>query len=103
MFENIGRKIKVVALVIFGLGVAGSAVFGVYYVNMGRNLLGWETTKSIIIFWSIIVAGFLTSWFISMLLYGFGELIDTNQHIASNTKKIKRFLSKTAVIEKEKR
>ncbi len=72
MFDNIGKKIKAVAQVITWLGILISVILGIAS-GAGSNGL---------MFLIITPIGCLLSWLGSLVLYGFGELIDCAQRIA---------------------
>lgn len=73
MFNNIGSKIKSLAIVITVLGFITSFFFGIA-VLIYSGILG-------II---IIIAGCIISWVSSFLLYGFGQLIENSDILVSN-------------------
>ncbi|MGN1039903.1 MAG: hypothetical protein ACI4QL_00575, partial [Candidatus Fimimonas sp.] len=75
MFENIGRKIKVLAQIVFWVGVVGSCIAGGVLAKM-------ESPIGLL----IMFGGSATALIISWLTYGFGELIDNSQSIVDNTK-----------------
>ena len=93
MFSHIGKKIKTVALVFFWLGFAAFIAYGIYMMFFNRNYLGMDTTKAILIMLATVAVGFIASWLGSILLYGFGELVDSNQSIAADAKKIRSALT----------
>lgn len=93
MFNHIGKKIKIVALVFFWLDVIVLAAYGFYVAYMGRVYLNWTAVKAILHFWGYLMIGIITAWLGSILLYGFGELVDSNQSIAADTKKIRSVLT----------
>lgn len=72
MFENIGGKIKTLAVVTTIIGMILSIVVAITLGEMGI-LIG--------------ILGCLFSWIGSFVLYGFGEIIVSVQVIAANTKK----------------
>ena len=84
MFDNIGGKIKMLAVVCTIVGIAGSVITG--FVMMANEMAGWGLL--------IAVGGSLLSWVGSFLLYGFGELIDGVQGIASLTVEVSNRLSR---------
>lgn len=88
MFENIGKKFKVVATIIAWLGIIGSLLLGFVI------LLSDEST--ILLGFLVIIIGSLSSWLGSFFMYGFGELID-------NSKEIKEKLNynSTSVLKKQ--
>jgi len=83
MFNNIGGKIKKLAIVLTVIGIILSVVTGfspftltVKDSNSEPDLLGGLLTVGI---------GVLSSWLGSFLLYGFGELIEKSAITAENT------------------
>ena len=79
MFQNIGRKIQVLAEVCACIGILASIIWGlVVAVGQDAFLLGFV----------IIVLGTLLSWASCFLLYGFGEIIiqlEAQNRIAART------------------
>ena len=75
-FQNIGKKIKTLAVIVSIVGVVVSIIFGMTVMtgNAGVGLL-------------IAILGSLASWVSSFFTYGFGELIEKTTEIANNTKK----------------
>ena len=83
MFSNIGKKIKVLAVVLCALGMVLTllAAIGAWTANVqlsvaGQSmdmdsLLGNRTVYGIV----ILAVGFVSSWVGSFFIYGFGELI----------------------------
>lgn len=74
MFKQIGKKIKVLAVVFTCLGMLGSIITGII-------LMANEMPEGAL----IMAGGILVSWISSFVLYGFGELIDQVCIIARNT------------------
>ena len=68
MFNNIGKKIKVVASVFCWIGIIASVVFGIILIDEGDEVAGAVT----------LVAGALSSWIGSFALYGFGQLVENS-------------------------
>lgn len=66
MFENIGGKIKTLAMAICVLGVVASLILAVVFCFQADVLLGVV----------VLIGGCLASWVGSFCLYGFGELIE---------------------------
>ena len=71
MFENTGRKIKNFAYTFFVLGVIAAIIIGCYIMNNSPNSGGFV----------IMIATIIGSWFFSLLLYGFGKLIENSDAI----------------------
>lgn len=78
MFSNIGGKIKTLAQVVTWVGIIASVITGLILVSEDDDL--------ILIGLLVMVAGSLTFWISSFLLYGFGELIVKTTEIAENTR-----------------
>lgn len=86
MFSNIGRKIKILAMVLCGIGVFISIVYGVYLIvsYFTDERLGSPVLIAGLI---ILVIGSLLSWVGSFVLYGFGQLVENSDRMASNMEK----------------
>lgn len=72
MFDNIGGKIKALAKVICWIGIIASCVvgFATLMKNPGTGLL-------------IAGVGSLSSWIGSFFMYGFGQLIENSDRLAT--------------------
>ncbi|MCH5183452.1 MAG: hypothetical protein J1E00_04670 [Oscillospiraceae bacterium] len=77
MFSNIGGKIKMLAMVLCGIGSAASILLGIVLLVNEAIIVG-------IIFMLI---GPLLSWIGSFILYGFGHLVENSDRMVSNTAK----------------
>lgn len=75
MFENIGKKMKNLAMVITWIGIICSILVGIVLVviNEGTMILGVL----------VAILGSFMSWLSSFILYGFGELVDKTTEIES--------------------
>ena len=69
MFENAGNKIKDFAKVWFGIQCAAAVIGGVVLISQYRGM-GFIGLL-------IIIGGSFVAWIFSLLLYGFGEIVDT--------------------------
>lgn len=82
MFNNIGRKIKGLAKFIFWvisiISIVGGAIIAFSTIT-NSNAESSQKIASIIIGILTAVGGVILAWLQNFLLYGFGELIDTNQ------------------------
>ena len=78
MFENIGGKIKTLAVLVCGFGMVGSMAFGLRIMTSSSR-----TTEAFILGVGVIILGCLLSWVSVFLLYGFGELIEKTCSIES--------------------
>lgn len=77
MFSNIGGKIKNLAMVLCGIGISGSVLLGILLISNRAAVPG-------IIF---MIVGSLFSWVGSFVLYGFGQLVENSDRMASNAAK----------------
>ena len=78
MYDNIGGKIKGLAVAIFILGCIGGAIAGIATMGISESFIAG---LPILIF--VPLASWISSWF----LYGFGEIIDKVSAIERNTRK----------------
>lgn len=78
MYENIGGKIKGLAKAVFIIETIITVIAGIILMSMDEDL-------SLLGFFVMFV-GPLASWLSSLLLYGFGELIDKASEIERNTR-----------------
>ena len=76
MFNNIGEKIKVVAQFITWLGIIASVLICLVLASTGGD-------ESIGLGCVFLIVGCIGSWLSSLLLYGFGQLIENSDIIAS--------------------
>ena len=76
MYNNIGKKIKVLVIVLCILECIGAFVTGIIFVSDSSD----EEIGVI-----IMIAGPIFAWISSWFLYGYGEIIDKLQDIANNT------------------
>ncbi len=74
MFDNIGKKIKILAVVITWIGIAICVFIGIGLFSLHNNTAGV----------AVILAGSLLSWLLSFVLYGFGEIVDTALWLRKN-------------------
>ena len=72
MFENVGEKIKLIAKIILGVEVTISIIAGI-------ALLCIESTFFVGIGLALIFLGPPISAVFSLILYGFGELVDNSE------------------------
>ena len=71
MFENIGSKLKILAVVEVILGVIASIIYGFSLIAIGMVLVGVI----------IIVVGSVASWAGSWMAYGIGEAVENSEAI----------------------
>ena len=66
MFDNIGYKIKTLALIVTLIGIICSIIYGIALIS--NDMIGSGVV--------VIIAGSVISWVSSFVLYGIGEIID---------------------------
>ncbi len=74
MFNNIGKKIKTLAVVLCILGMVGSLVGSVLIWTQSD---GYE--ELILLGFAVLLIGCLLSWLCSFFAYGFGQLIEKTE------------------------
>ena len=80
MFNNIGKKIKILASVIFWIGIIVGAIG--FIVMLAFGLVEEEELFIGLSFAVLVVVGF-GSWIGSFFLYGFGQLIENSDRLVS--------------------
>jgi hypothetical protein len=80
MYNNIGKKIKGLAVFFAWLGMIGSIIYGIIITIQGVNY-GSDAMAGLGLL--LMVAGSVISWLSSWVLYGFGELIENTAKIAA--------------------
>ena len=102
MFDNIGNKAKNCAYILCVLGIVGSFILAFVYRNDTAIIAGnyynhAETNFNAVRFFFILIGGSLGSYISSMVLYGYGEIVDNSNlilyHIQNNKTKEKEFSS----------
>lgn len=81
MFEEPGHKLKTVAKILCWLGIIGSVIAA---VTLGKDRYGFNLLS----FAMILVIGCVTSYISSLVLYGFGEMIESTSNIFGHTSRI---------------
>ena len=70
MFDNIGGKIKGLAIIITAIGILGSVVGGIVMFTIDEDLIAIGLV--------VMIVGPLVSWISSFMLYGFGQLVQNS-------------------------
>ena len=92
LFGSAGKKIRGFGIFLFVLGTIASIGVGIYFLTVLINVLGGGNLKALfagglpkkeVLFPMVMVlvcplGGTFASWIISLLFYGFGDLIDKN-------------------------
>lgn len=71
MYNNVGMKVKGVAVAFGVIGFLSSVLIGLSLISNGNRY-----NNNTILGISVIFGGSLSSWISSLILYGFGQLID---------------------------
>ena len=82
MFEEPGHKLKTVAKILCWLGIIGTVSAA---VTLGKDRYG---DLDLLSFALILVIGCVTSYISSLVLYGFGEMIENTSGISGHTSRI---------------
>ena len=90
MFQNIGKKIKTVAIVIMIVGIVLSVLGGLFAFWGGY--LGFDFITALVSFIMIASLGILGSWLSVFILYGVGELVDQSMAMTQRQEEILRLL-----------
>ncbi len=83
LYENPGQKIKTVAKILFWVLVAAS-IFLAYQLGCAhqyRYILGYYRKFRAALFFPILIGGPLVSYAVSLLLYGYGELVENSKNV----------------------
>lgn len=99
MYNNIGGKIKGLAVFFCILGILGSLTVGTLAIVAGSELdffvedgVIYGAVGGVL----IIIVGSLISWVSSFLLYGFGQLVQNSDRISTALNKQNRFIDNNA-------
>ena len=80
MFNNVGGKIKGVAIVYFIIGFISSFIGGILLISEGGELAG-------LIGLLVLFLGILSSLVVSWFLYAYGEIVDILKDIKETTQR----------------
>jgi len=83
MFDNIGYKIKVAAKVFFALITICSVIGAIILIVNACRTSGNSSGVLLGIEIGLLFVGPLFAWLSTMLIYGYGELIESNSVIAA--------------------
>lgn len=77
MFDSVGEKIMSAAEVFWMAGIATSVILGVVMCFIGADRYGDEGL--IVAGIAVAVIGSLVSWLVSLMMYGFGEMVNNSR------------------------
>ena len=91
MFDNIGGKIKTLAVVVCVLGIICFVIIGMVMLGMAAEE---EDEALAYMGFGYMIGGSILSWIGSFFLYGFGELIENSAESKESLRRIERSLGK---------
>ena len=104
MFNNIGKKIKILTKISCWIGIVLFVIVGIVtWVYIANEM--YDFWMGALLFILISIVGSFFSWIGSFCIYGFGELIEKTCEIAENTygNEIKSGIQKKSDIERKKK
>jgi len=87
MFENVGEKLRVIAMIFFALGVLGSIVCGIMFL----------CNDDYIVAVLVAILGSTSVYLTSLYIYAFGELVDNSDITIRNLNQIKKMIDNYSV------
>lgn len=88
MFNNVGRKIKTLAVTFFVIGVIFIGIGFIGALASAAELGGVIGLSMMILSLVVFAIGFFFMWMGAIYIYAYGELIENTQKIADNTNNI---------------
>ena len=89
MFENVGGKIQGMAKVLCWISIISYIIIGIYLITVVADI--YDSSYFVGFGIGILIAGPLTAWAGSLVMYGFGQLVETycenSSQSSSNSKK----------------
>ena len=82
MFDNIGRKIKILATVVCLIGIIISVIGGIIIM----------TEESLLYGFLVAILGSLFCWIASFFAYGFGQLVENSDILVQQNKAFNKIL-----------
>ena len=78
LFANPGKKLKIVAIILFLLLLVGGTILATIYA---------VDEEDISTFLTIFISALASSWLLALPLYAFGEVVENSAKIVQNTSK----------------
>ena len=88
MFNNPGKKLKILAIIVFFLCIFAGVCAGVLSILLRNSLIG------IIIGVAFIIVSIILAWIGSLLVYSFGQLVQSTENNEMLLKRINKRLDK---------
>ena len=76
MFDNVGKKIKKAARVLFVMGLVADVLLSILWLAVELVMGDIDPLGVFALFVVFLVVGSLLTYLCNLLLYGFGELVD---------------------------
>lgn len=98
MYKNTGSRIKDIAELLAGLGIALCVILGIVLFLIGMSVHNGEIGLPLVIVGFVIaVLGSIFVWWSHIILAGYGELIEETTKSAAELKEIKELLARKQV------
>ncbi|MBE6572328.1 MAG: zinc-ribbon domain-containing protein [Ruminococcaceae bacterium] len=81
MYSNIGKKIKVLTVIITVILMLGALGTGAYFIITGLDYFDYGGEYFVYLGIAIAIAGPILAWIMSFMMYGFGQLIDNTDKL----------------------
>ena len=81
MYSNIGKKIKVLTVIVTVILMLGALGTGAYFIVKGMDYFDYGGDYFVYIGIAIAVGGPILAWIMSFVMYGFGQLIDNTDKL----------------------
>lgn len=102
MYKNTGSRIKDIAELLAGLGIALCVILGIVLFLIGMSVHNDEIGLPLVIVGFVIaVLGSIFVWWSHIILAGYGELIEETTKSAAELKEIKELLARKQVNQNE--
>ena len=80
MFNRVGAKLKALAEVLCVLGIATAIIWGGMVIDSGMTR-GFIHNHTLLCGLCIMIGGGISSWLVSLFIYGFGQLIENSDKL----------------------
>lgn len=84
MFKNVGKQIKGITIFLAVVEILASVCCAAYVAYMGYET-GTDIARVILAAVGILLGGILIAWLSNLLIYSYGQLVDSAERIARNT------------------
>lgn len=84
MFKNVGKQIKGITIFLAVVEILASVCAAAYVAYMGYET-GTDIARVVLAAVGILLGGILIAWLSNLLIYSYGQLVDSAERIARNT------------------